>query len=77
MPSLAAPPCSPARVQFSAALDKDEYRAIENLAWMVKNSKQNVGLRMLDAADSVIRILKSKKPENSPGEPPAQEKEKR
>jgi hypothetical protein len=52
-------------VAFSATIDKDELRAIENLAWMVKNSKQNVGLRMLDAADSVIRILKTKKPENA------------
>jgi hypothetical protein len=51
----------PARVKISITIDKDELRCIENLAWMVKNSKQNVGLRMLDAADSVIKILGRKK----------------
>lgn len=57
--------CSPAGPTFPVAIDKDEFRAIENLAWMVRHSRQNVGLRMLDAAESVIKILKSKKPENS------------
>lgn len=41
----------------STALGRDDLRAITNLAQMVKTSRQNVGTRMLDAADSVLRIL--------------------
>lgn len=41
---------------------KDEQRVISDLAWMVKNSKQNVGLRMIDQANAVIKILKDKQP---------------
>lgn len=39
-----------------AILTADEMRAVKNLAWMVKNSKQNVGLRLLDAASVVIEM---------------------
>ncbi len=46
-------------------MTRDEVRVIEDLAWMVKKSKQNVGRRMLDYADSAICILKRKKSENA------------
>lgn len=39
-----------------AHLNQDELSAMSNLAWAVKQSKQNVGRRLLDYADSVIKI---------------------
>lgn len=48
-------------MRVNVELTADELQALENLAWMVKNSKQNCGTRMKDAAEIAIKICKSKK----------------
>jgi hypothetical protein len=40
--------------------DRDEWRAISNLAQMVLNSRQNVGTRMIDAAEVTAKIANGK-----------------
>lgn len=58
---LASVTGSTARLRSGAMLTKDELQVIDDLAWMVKNSKQNVGTRMKDQADSVRKIIATRK----------------
>ena len=45
---------------WSAELTRDEMRVVKDLAWMVLKSKQNVGRRLLDTAESVRKIIEEK-----------------
>lgn len=40
-------------------LSKDDIHAVETLARMVKLSRQNLGIRLLDAADIVLRVVEA------------------
>lgn len=50
----------------SVTFRQDEVELIEVLAGLVKTSRQNVGLRMQNAAETVLLILENKKSLNDP-----------
>lgn len=53
-------------VPGSVTFRQDEVELIEVLAGLVKTSRQNVGLRMQNAAETVLLILENKKSLNDP-----------
>jgi hypothetical protein len=46
--------------EWKAIMTRDEMRVVKDLAFLVLKSKQNVGRRLLDVAESVRRIVEDK-----------------